>query len=372
MLEIAVPAGSQHDLLGAFLNQWPSYLAYVVSFSTIGALNLLLLLVVSFLPFPTRLLAEYLNSDNAERVAVSIYGLTLLVALSLLSVLWRYGVRAHLARTDMTDDELTALTRRLTPGLAGYVVLLGFGLFKPTVAVMVEDRGPGSSYNIPFSSGDHIDVDVALVTAGLDRSDCTLTLKVDPDKPGEKETSVRLQPKALQSVSLIDGLHTFIASCPSSAGTLTSRIGIQATDGRPEKCLGFDFAASEITASSLEELADGMLGTWTGCVTTPWTPVYWATITFRSDGTYSAHSGETLDGRKMVALYYGDDTDSPRDIYALDDFQATRKGVGTMDLDSGISVNHDELRRIALMGDDLQFEFWHRGYGPVTFRLKRS
>jgi uncharacterized membrane protein len=135
VLEIAVPAGSQHDLLGAFLNQWPSYLAYVVSFSTIGALwlehsliteyldqadailvrlNLLLLLVVSFLPFPTRLLAEYLNSDNAERVAVSIYGLTLLVALSLLSVLWRYAVRAHLARTDMTDDELTALTRRLT------------------------------------------------------------------------------------------------------------------------------------------------------------------------------------------------------------------------------------------------------------------
>ena len=115
VLEIAVPAGSQHDLLGAFLNQWPSYLAYVVSFSTIGPLwlehsliteyldqvdailvrlNLLLLLVVSFLPFPTRLLAEYLNSDNAERVAVSIYGLTLLVALSLLSVLWRYAVRA--------------------------------------------------------------------------------------------------------------------------------------------------------------------------------------------------------------------------------------------------------------------------------------
>jgi uncharacterized membrane protein len=157
VLEIAVPAGSQHDLLGAFLNQWPSYLAYVVSFSTIGALwlehsliteyldqvdailvrlNLLLLLVVSFLPFPTRLLAEYLNSDNAERVAVSIYGLTLLVALSLLSVLWRYAVRAHLARTDMTDDELTALTRRLTPGLAGYVVLLGLGLFRPIIAVI--------------------------------------------------------------------------------------------------------------------------------------------------------------------------------------------------------------------------------------------
>ena len=27
VLEIAVPAGSQWDLLGAFVNQWPSYLA---------------------------------------------------------------------------------------------------------------------------------------------------------------------------------------------------------------------------------------------------------------------------------------------------------------------------------------------------------
>jgi uncharacterized membrane protein len=32
VLEIAVPAGSEADLLGAVLDQWPSYLAYLVSF----------------------------------------------------------------------------------------------------------------------------------------------------------------------------------------------------------------------------------------------------------------------------------------------------------------------------------------------------
>jgi uncharacterized membrane protein len=77
VLEIAVPAGSEHDLWGAVVHEWPSYLAYLVSFSTVGAvwvghtviteclaratpvlirLNLLLLMVVSFLPFPTKLL----------------------------------------------------------------------------------------------------------------------------------------------------------------------------------------------------------------------------------------------------------------------------------------------------------------------------
>jgi uncharacterized membrane protein len=124
VLNVAVRAGWQRDLLGAFLGQWPTYLAYVVSFATVGALwlghslvteylqradailmrlNLLLLLVVSFLPFPTPLLAEYLSSDHAEQVAVTIYGLTLLLAAALLSRMWRYALREHLVRPDAAD-----------------------------------------------------------------------------------------------------------------------------------------------------------------------------------------------------------------------------------------------------------------------------
>jgi uncharacterized membrane protein len=101
VLELAIPSGSERDLLGAVVSQWPAYLAYLVSFSTIGAvwlehtviteyldratsvfirLNLLLLMVVSFLPFPTRLLGEYIGEDEPERVAVTIYGLNLLLA----------------------------------------------------------------------------------------------------------------------------------------------------------------------------------------------------------------------------------------------------------------------------------------------------
>src|SRR5215467_13835061 len=37
VLEIGIPAGSEHRLLRAILEQWPSYLAYVVSFANIGA-----------------------------------------------------------------------------------------------------------------------------------------------------------------------------------------------------------------------------------------------------------------------------------------------------------------------------------------------
>ena len=78
---------------------WPSYLGYVISFLTIGGawlahggmtarlvganslllrINLMLLMVVAFLPFPTRIVAAALSDADAERAYVTLYGLTLL------------------------------------------------------------------------------------------------------------------------------------------------------------------------------------------------------------------------------------------------------------------------------------------------------
>jgi uncharacterized membrane protein len=157
VLDIAVSADASKHLLRSVADLWPSYLAYVASFSTIGAawlghnaiteylertdaafvrLNLLLLLVVSFLPFPTRLFADYIGENSSERVAVTIYGISLLLASTLLLVLWRYAVRGHLVRPDTADEEIQLLTQRLTPGLAGYLVLIIGGLFLPIIAVI--------------------------------------------------------------------------------------------------------------------------------------------------------------------------------------------------------------------------------------------
>jgi uncharacterized membrane protein len=157
VLEISVPDGSDDDLLGAILDQWPSYLAYVVSFATVGAiwlghaaithhldhadalllrLNLLLLLLVSFVPFPTRLLAESVAHEEAGRVASTFYGLSLLAIATVVSVLWRHAARVHLVRDDVADADVAAITARVTPGLAFYVVMIGVGLFVPVAAVL--------------------------------------------------------------------------------------------------------------------------------------------------------------------------------------------------------------------------------------------
>ncbi|RZL75445.1 MAG: DUF1211 domain-containing protein [Rhodococcus sp. (in: high G+C Gram-positive bacteria)] len=156
VLELGVASGSEDDLLGALVNQWPSYLAYLVSFSTIGAvwfahtvitecldratpvlvqLNLILLMVVALLPFPTRLLAEFIGEPNAERVATTVFGINLLLTAVLVWVLWRYAVHAQLVRPDMTDEDLKTLNKRLAPSLGAYVVMIVLGLFLPVVAV---------------------------------------------------------------------------------------------------------------------------------------------------------------------------------------------------------------------------------------------
>jgi uncharacterized membrane protein len=157
VLDIALPASASKHLLRSVGDLWPTYLAYVASFSTIGAtwlghnaiteyldrvdpvfirLNLLLLLVVAFLPFPTKLFADYIGHNTLERISATFYGVTLLLCSTLLMVLWRYAVRKGLVRPDAADEEIDFLTQRLTPGLAGYLVLIIAGLFIPIVAVI--------------------------------------------------------------------------------------------------------------------------------------------------------------------------------------------------------------------------------------------
>jgi uncharacterized membrane protein len=104
--------------------------------SVLIRLNLLLLLVVSFLPFPTKLLAEYADEREPERVAATVYGINLLLALIMVSVTWRYAVRERLVRPDLADQDVKTLTKRLTPTLGVYVLMIVLGLFLPALAVL--------------------------------------------------------------------------------------------------------------------------------------------------------------------------------------------------------------------------------------------
>ena len=159
VLEVGVPESSGEDLLGAILDQWPSYLAYVVSFVTIAVywiehdaitqaldhadgilvrINLVFLAFISFIPFPTRLVAEYLSDAGPERVAAAFYGLVLLAISVLMTVLYAYAFRAGLLRPG-ADRENVMMRQRLDlyPSVVTYLVAVGVALFAPTVAVVL-------------------------------------------------------------------------------------------------------------------------------------------------------------------------------------------------------------------------------------------
>jgi uncharacterized membrane protein len=156
VLEITLhPPGSALEQL---LHAWPSYLGYVVSFLTIGAawlghsvltarlsgadslllrINLILLLVIGFLPFPTRLVSEALHDVEGERVFITLYGLTLLTIRLLQLALNAYARRAGLyVRTGETEEDKIE-HREVLPVIVAYVAAILVGLALPRVAVVL-------------------------------------------------------------------------------------------------------------------------------------------------------------------------------------------------------------------------------------------
>jgi uncharacterized membrane protein len=156
VLEIKIhPPGSALEQLG---REWPSYIAYIISFFTIGAawlghtamtdelvrvdaiflrMNLILLLFVAFLPFPTRLIAETLHDAESERVFVTLYGLTLVAIRLMLFALDSYARRERLYSKEgdeEEDEDLRRDRRKLLPVLAGYVLAILIGLAWPVAA----------------------------------------------------------------------------------------------------------------------------------------------------------------------------------------------------------------------------------------------
>jgi TMEM175 potassium channel family protein len=155
VLEFSV---SGRDLGHALLHIWPSYLAYVTSFVTIGIiwmnhhhtvsliartdrtmlfLNNLLLLTIAFLPFPTKLIGDYLRTDQ-ERAAALAYAATLVVMAILHQLWWQYARRGRRLIADETPDSaLTAVDRAYWPGVPMYAAVFVVAFFSPLAAVVI-------------------------------------------------------------------------------------------------------------------------------------------------------------------------------------------------------------------------------------------
>ncbi|MCU1461830.1 MAG: hypothetical protein JWO37_1905 [Acidimicrobiales bacterium] len=87
--------GSGRGLTSRLLGLWPNYVAYGVSFLVIALLflNLLLLMTVALIPFPTAVLAAHLRANHESHAAAVAYGLVLTLVGLAFTTLW-----VHVAR----------------------------------------------------------------------------------------------------------------------------------------------------------------------------------------------------------------------------------------------------------------------------------
>jgi uncharacterized membrane protein len=158
VLEIDVNTAGGAQLADQLTRIWPSYLAYVTSFITIGIIwinhhhllalmhradrtfmfvNILLLLSVSFIPFPTKLLAQFLHEPD-EQTAVYAYAATLLVMACVYNGLWRYArTDRRLIDSRVSDRELEAVDRAFNPGPPLYAIVFVVAVWSPLASVIL-------------------------------------------------------------------------------------------------------------------------------------------------------------------------------------------------------------------------------------------
>ena len=149
ILEIQVPPQTPHGgLRSALAALWPSYLAFLASFMTIGimwlnhhrlftliikkddgliAFNLLLLLGITWLPFPTALLAEHLQGPHADQqTAALVYAGSFLAIAVVFNMMWRYACRTKIVYEHL---DVIFITRQYSLGPILYALLVVVAFF---------------------------------------------------------------------------------------------------------------------------------------------------------------------------------------------------------------------------------------------------
>jgi uncharacterized membrane protein len=143
LLVLSLVVSGHGTLTSQLLAAWPRYLAYVVSFLTIGimwmnhhtilahvarvdrpflVINLLLLMSIVVIPFPTALVADNLTGRGGTAAAVT-YGLVMIVISLGFAGLWIY-VATHASSLGATvpPEALRRSIPGFTGGLLAYVV----------------------------------------------------------------------------------------------------------------------------------------------------------------------------------------------------------------------------------------------------------
>jgi uncharacterized membrane protein len=157
VLQFTVPDVQSGKLLAKLLGQWPQLVTYIASFLTIGVvwvnhhtifrnlravdrtiqfINLVLLLTVVLVPYPTALLGRYLNSGLDGSVAAAFYAVVMtLMAISFQGLVAWALTHPNLLRPEIQGARAGTVLPRFALGLVIYAISIGLAFVNTWLVV---------------------------------------------------------------------------------------------------------------------------------------------------------------------------------------------------------------------------------------------
>jgi uncharacterized membrane protein len=155
-----VPEVGPHESLShALWDLWPKYATFAVSFLTIGIMwvnhhalferiahidrrlmfiNLVLLMAIAFVPFPTAVLGDYVDDPTNGHIAAALYGINmLLVGIGFLGMWMRLLNHPELRTPGFGDADVRQSIRRTLPGPIVYVVAIAVSFISAPAALVL-------------------------------------------------------------------------------------------------------------------------------------------------------------------------------------------------------------------------------------------
>jgi uncharacterized membrane protein len=161
ILELRIPMFGDGDppsdakLLSKLAHDWHHYLAFFLSFTSILVMwvnhhrifsvvrkaddafiywNGLLLMFITIVPFPTGLIAEYMDKDGARTAAAVYSGMGFLIALAY-NGLWQHATRGGRLLAPGHEREVNELTEQYRWGPLSYLVAFVLAFFSARLSI---------------------------------------------------------------------------------------------------------------------------------------------------------------------------------------------------------------------------------------------
>jgi uncharacterized membrane protein len=159
IIEIGVPhVEGEADLGDELWDLWPSYGAYILSFVMIGIywanhhsffelfgrtdhvflmVNVLFLMTIAFIPFPTAVLGEYLDNDAQRQDAVILYAIGLLLPALTWFAIWVYARARGLLVAGLRPSYVRFMTYQYGLSCVLFTLSLAIALVEPWASLAV-------------------------------------------------------------------------------------------------------------------------------------------------------------------------------------------------------------------------------------------